>query len=110
MDEGVFFGNHALTSITFEDGLPKIAGSSTFQGAISLETVTIPASVTEISDTAFSACHSLKSVKFMGDAPTVLGYYVFGPSNKEITIYYDPETSGWDTTTLKDDYTLLPLQ
>ena len=81
-----------------------------FAFADSLKEVTIPASVSKIEINPFLNCNSLKTVKFMGDAPTSAEGWPFGYPNKEIIIYYNPETSGWDTTALKDDYTLVPYQ
>lgn len=104
-----FFADHSLTSITFEDGLEEIGGNATFQGALKLKDVTIPASVKKICDTAFSACSSLESVRFLGDAPEEIGFYAFGAPNAspDLKIYYPENASGWDTTPLKDEYTLV---
>lgn len=101
-----FFANHSLSSLTFEEGLKEIGGFATFQAALALESVTIPASVTKINDTAFSACQSLKTVYFKGNAPTSLGSYVFGPPNKAITLYHPATAAGWEESTLGVDYTV----
>lgn len=113
LEMGVFGKASALKSITLPDGLKEIDEYALYGTA--LETVTIPASVEKIGDCAFDGCTALKSVTFLGDAPTVEGTNVqdepnkntFGEPNKDVTIYYDPDTSGWDTTVLKDWYTLV---
>lgn len=104
-----FSGNTSLISVTFEDGLKKIGGFS-FVGATALETLTIPASVDEIGYGAFGECPLLKSVTFLGDAPTTIAEIAFGEPNKNLTIYYNPNTSGWDTTPLRDWYTVVELK
>ncbi|MBQ7107326.1 MAG: leucine-rich repeat domain-containing protein [Clostridia bacterium] len=108
MGEGAFFSMDSLTTIEFEQGLTKIGNYAAFQGCSSLQKVVIPRSVKEIGTTTFSACKSLKEIKFLGDAPEKTGEYIFGPPSKEITIYYKKNKSGWDTTPLKDEYTLIP--
>lgn len=113
LEMGVFAKASALKSITLPDGLKEIDEYALYGTA--LETVTIPASVEKIGDCAFDGCTALKSVTFLGDAPTVEGTNeqdepnknTFGEPNKELTIYYDPDTDGWDTTVLKDWYTLV---
>lgn len=107
MGVGAFFSMDSLTTIKFEEGLTKIGNYAAFQGCSSLQKVVIPRSVEEIGTTTFSACQSLKEIKFLGDAPDKIGEYIFGPPNKEIIIFYKKNTSGWDTTPLKDYYTLI---
>jgi hypothetical protein len=59
--------------------------------------VTIPASVTNIGDSAFSNCRELAGLYFLGDAPTNVGSYVFYNCNKALA-WYLPGTSGWNST------------
>jgi hypothetical protein len=54
--------------------------------------VTVPSSVTNICDYAFSSCNSLSSILFMG-APPVLGTSVFNGTHT--VIYYRKGTPGW---------------
>ena len=95
-----------LESITFEDGLRAINGNGMFTNAVLLKEVTIPSSVTCI-EYSFIGCISLKTVRFLGDAPAKLSENVFGSPSKEITIYYDKNTSGWDNTVLSEWYNLV---
>ena len=106
MGMGAFFGNKSLTEIEFEEGIKKIGSFAVFQACTSLKSVTIPSGVEEIGDTTFRACDSLKTVKFLGDAPEKVGDYVFGPPNKNIEVHYSKDASGWDNTSLSD-YTLV---
>ena len=55
--------------------------------------VTIPGSVTNIADYAFSYCTSLASVYFDGNAPTADPTAFDGDNN--VTGYYLPGTGGW---------------
>ncbi len=122
--QGTFCSTIALTSLTLEDGLQSIGAEAFFNASV-LETVTIPASVRTIGDSAFSGCDLLDEVIFLGDAPDTIGKFSFGnPNVPDIgadippedlnnhvpTIYYDPATSGWDTTPLRDIYTLVPIE
>ncbi len=102
----VFLDNSALISITFEEGLEKIGGLAVFQNAKSLEKVTIPKSVDYIAPDTFAYCDSLKSIHFMGNAPSKIGNFAFGKPNKKITIYYNKDTSGWNHSWL-DGYSLV---
>ena len=59
----------------------------------SLTNIIIPATVTTIGDGAFGGLYNLTSVYFEGDAPAGVGG-LYG----NVTIYYLPETTGWDLT------------
>ncbi|MFT4146148.1 MAG: Ig-like domain-containing protein, partial [Mobilitalea sp.] len=54
----------------------------------------IPESVIYIGDNAFSYCPNLRSVKFLGNAPTI-GAQVFSNSSSEFKIYYDSNKIGF---------------
>ncbi len=54
----------------------------------------IPESVVYIGDNALSYCPNLKSVKFLGNAPTI-GAQVFSSSSSEFKIYYDVNKIGF---------------
>ena len=101
-----FERNIALVELTMEEGITSI-GISAFAGCKALQKVTIPASVQTIGDLAFSWCTALKEVVFLGNAPDNIGNSIF--DEKTVTIYYDPATSGWDTTKMKEKYTLIPI-
>ncbi len=101
-----FIGNVSVKEIVFEEGLKKIGSYGAFAGC-QVEVLRIPASVESIADIAFTAFPKLKEVHFEGAAPTV-GGDVFATPEQGVKIYYDPSTSGWDTTPLRDVYTLVP--
>jgi hypothetical protein len=71
------------------EGVTNIAGYAFADTG--LRTVTVPASVTLISDNAFEGSGSIERVYFTGDAP-VMGGTLF---DNTPTFYYLPGTSGW---------------
>ena len=101
-----FIGNISVKEIIFEDGLKKIGSYGAFTGC-QVEVLRIPASVESIADIAFTAFPNLKEVYFDGAAPTV-GGDVFATPEQGVKIYYNPSMPGWDTTLLRDVYTLVP--
>ena len=59
----------------------------------------------------FEACtffiHGPAKIVFLGDCPEIVGGAdLLG----EPTIYYDPETNGWDTVIWKEKYPVMPIQ
>jgi hypothetical protein len=107
MGGSVFSGCSSLRDVTIEEGLRDII-DETFLGCVSLKTITIPRSVQLIKSGAF-ADTSLESISFAGDAPKLEAAFdarndvsktitdIFGDSGKDITIYYNEGTSGWDS-------------
>ncbi len=66
-----------------------------FYSCTGLTNVMIPESVSSIGDFAFNACFSLTSMYFQGNAsPYFSPEMCFGDMS---TIYYLPETTGWDS-------------
>ena len=67
----VFDANAAIRSITFPDTLKEMSGLPLFYGCENLETITIPASVTEmnfdsVADCFIFNCPNLKTIEFKG--------------------------------------------
>jgi hypothetical protein len=89
-----FYECTCLTSVTIGNSVTSIAGAA-FSNCSGLTRVTIPKSVTNIGDYAFVYCTSLNEVYFQGNAPNI-GSYVFDEDN--VTVYYLPGTTGWDST------------
>jgi hypothetical protein len=100
-----------LTSLNIPDFVVGIAGAydpdpqgsgRLIPGALAhctgLTNVTIGNSVTSIGDAALEGCISLTGVYFQGNAPG-FGSRWAGPFNDStnVTVYYLPGTSGWDT-------------
>ena len=107
-----FHGVTALTEIIFEEGLKQIGPiSGAFCYGAQIQSVRIPASVEVISEAAFMDCNNLKEIYFDGPAPQIGSdkFLDFVSPTQDVTIYYNPSMSGWDTTPLKDIYTLIPL-
>ncbi|HBN13214.1 MAG TPA: hypothetical protein DD415_06330 [Clostridiales bacterium] len=60
-----FDGCTSLETVTFGEGLSfSYIDEFTFYNCVSLKSISIPASVTEIKERAFSGCHALESVTF----------------------------------------------
>ena len=107
-----FFGIESVTEIVFENGLKRIGtDEGGFCSKGQMQTVTIPASVEVISEGAFMECPNLKEVYFQGPAPQIGKgkFHHFVTIVQDVKIYYDPAMPGWDTTPLRDIYTLIPL-
>ena len=101
----------STTEIIFEEGVTAI-GSEAFCYGGQMESVRIPASVEYIASGAFFECDNLKEIYFDGAAP-IIGSgqlsYDFVTPEQNVKIYYNPSMPGWDTTPLREIYTLIPL-
>ena len=87
---------YSLTNVTIGNSV-TIIGFMAFSGT-SLTSVTIPNSVTIIEDSAFDQCYNLTNVYFKGNAPLPFNGYPFTEFlNNNLTVYYLPGTTGWDT-------------
>lgn len=103
-----FVRNTSVTEIVFEDGVSEIYPYSFYSHGSAVESIVIPASVTSIGEAAFYTYTSkLKAIYFEGDAPKHIGSGALGKES-EVTVYYDPSTSGWDTVPIKDEYHIEP--
>ena len=67
--DGIFKDNKNITEVTIEEGFTKI-GSNLFRNS-SIEKITLPATLEEISDSAFAWCESLKSVEIPANVHTM---------------------------------------
>lgn len=87
------FYSTSVTNILIPDNVTNI-GDGAFFDCESLTRVTIGDSVTNIGDWTFAFCSSLTSVCFRGNAPNLGGVNVF--YGNLATVYYLPETTGWE--------------
>ena len=83
------------TSYTISNGVSRI-GEDAFACSTNLVSVTVPASVTWVSDEAFVGCTSLRYLYFGGEAPWQLGGDAF--AGVDATICYPPGANGWDVS------------
>ena len=90
--EKVFYGYTSLESITIPNSVTTI-GSSAFYGCSSLTSVTIPNSVTTIGKDAFSNCKELKSATIC-DGVKSIGAYAFAGCNNMETLYISSTIEG----------------
>jgi hypothetical protein len=82
MGNNTFQGCVSLRSVTLPDGLTTIA-SSGFSGCTSLESIAIPASVTTIPAAAFLNCMSLESIAIPAGVTTIAANAFQGCSSLE---------------------------
>jgi hypothetical protein len=85
------FAQTSLTNVSIPFGV-KTIGHAAFAGCSLLSVVTVSSSVTLINDYAFQMCPLLKSVYFMGDAPSVGDKSFY---STPATIYYIQGKAGW---------------
>ncbi len=103
IDGARFFNVPALEEIIFDEGWENIQGYVFFDITSEVK-ITIPESVTGIGVTTFANNGAIK-MYFEGDCPGLLdGDRFYG----DVTVYYDPDSEGWDTTPLKEVHTLIP--
>jgi hypothetical protein len=107
--DGVLFNKAQTTLIRYPGGKSGIyavpttvirIGGYAFVYCALLTTVTIPNSVTNISDGAFGLCGNLTGIYFGGNAPS-LGRDVFYSDAITVVaafVYYLPGTTGWGAT------------
>lgn len=94
----------ALEEITFDEGWQELRGY-VFFAISSGANIRLPQSVTAISVTFFGNAGTTVNLHFAGDCPQLLDGTEF---HGDVTIHYDPDTDGWDTTPLKDVHVLIP--
>jgi hypothetical protein len=88
----VFTGAKRLANVTFEKGSNlKSIEYAMFTGAIALETIEIPPSVTSIDPRAFSGAKNLKQVTFLpGSKVNSIGESAFADTNLQIVVMGEP--------------------
>ncbi len=106
-----FSATPSLKEVVFENGREEIAGYACIQTAVGSHVkITIPESVKRFSTSPFLLNGSAE-IEFLGDCPEIIEtpeFFYIEHYNTELTIYYDPDTEGWDTCPWKDMYTLVP--
>lgn len=81
-------------SYTIPDGVTTLPNYA-FQSCPALTSLTVPGSVTSIATLAFNVDPGLVTIYFLGNAPDV-AWDAFDIQST-VTVFYLPETSGWDT-------------
>jgi hypothetical protein len=89
-----FEGGWGVTSVAIPESVTNI-GDNAFGHCANLTNMTIPNSVTNTGRSAFWGCVSLRSVYFLGNAPSG-DSTVFARDNA--TVFYLPGTTGWGPT------------
>lgn len=105
------FEYSSITSVVLPNSITTI-NSYTFHGCSSLTSITIPSGVTYIQLSAFNDCSNLKSMYFLGDAPTITGGATGAFSSCNFTAYYPACNTSWTEYELQDyggDITWVPL-
>jgi hypothetical protein len=91
---GYAFDNcDGLTNVTLGQGIKQI-GERAFRGCSSLTSLVIPATVEVVGNRAFDLSPNLKSILFLGNAPTA-GAAGLGTLAQ---IFYMPNAAGWGPT------------
>ena len=95
----------SLEKIVFDDGREEIDGYAFFAIKSNAE-IYIPASVKKFETWTFFIYSDVKII-FSGDCPEVLGESKFLGN---ATIYYDPDTEGWDECEWKNTFPMIPIE
>jgi BspA type Leucine rich repeat region (6 copies) len=92
-----FWNCISLRSIVIPDSVTTI-GSWAFYNCQALTNVTVGTGVISIADQAFANTVSLQQMHFQGNAPTSVDWQVLFGSNPSLIVYYNPGTTGWDSS------------
>ncbi|MFA7345289.1 MAG: leucine-rich repeat protein [Terrimicrobiaceae bacterium] len=93
-----FYGCSNLEAVTIPDCVTSI-GDDAFSGCTGLSHATIPGSVNTIGSYAFDFCTSLTGAEFLGDAPSIMGGWVFDHAASAFTVKYHGAASGFTSPT-----------
>ena len=94
---GAFYqAGNTLQSVTIPETISSL-GYYAFYNCSSLTSITIPSKVTSIGQYAFSGCSSLTSIT-IPEGVTSIGWYAFERCSVLASVTFE-ETSGWYTTT-----------
>ena len=86
---GLYLNGRLVEDLVIPDGVTEVSGA--FCNYKRLVNVTVPASVTNFTDDAFCECTNLRSVTFLGDAPSHVEYMgTFGNVPYQNLIVYIP--------------------
>ena len=108
LDESIFHNVPALKQITFKEGREEITGYALLQTDESVEIV-VPRSVKRFSPLPFLINPSAHiTITFLGDAPEIVENNNPNWFGNPI-VYYNPNTTGWETFVWKDKYEIKPL-
>lgn len=108
--QSAFHNIPSLEKVIFEEGREEIKGFA-FISITSEAEIIIPASVKKLSLWSFFFLNPANAkIIFLGDCPEILNE-MLDEFYAVPTIYYDPNTEGWDNCILKEvGYTLLPIE
>lgn len=109
------YSDTPVTSVTAEEGFETVSAGM-FSGCSQLRTVSLPASLAEIDDSAFSGCTALEELYVAGDGILFVSMDSLSIGTAEepvsITIYTDRDPSCFDAFALGDHTTaeILPYR
>ncbi len=103
LDAPAFSDVPKLETIVFQEGREEITGYAFFVTTSNVEII-IPKTVTKFSPETFFI-HGPAKVVFEGDCPEIVANNDF---YGEPTIFYNPNTAGWDTCVWKGHYSMEP--
>ena len=92
----------SLTNVEIPTSVKSIRSDAFYETG--LTSITIPSLVTYVGDSVFFGCYSLKTIRFMGSAPT-FGQSVFDGFNRvgvTTTAYYPAGDASWTEDVRKD--------
>lgn len=108
IEESAFHNVPSLEQIVFNEGREKITGYAFIQTDANIHIV-VPTSIVKFSPGPFLINPSSKiKITFLGDAPEIVEDDTDWFGNP--TIYYDPNTNGWDNFAWNNKFNIKPIQ